>query len=102
MNECQLKKAVEIGSFGICPRCGKLLMMFQAQYKLYGLTESGRYPNRLLKSDEKLTAVCTCGFRMKMKRTVEGTVPANYYKNEIYKKQLFEKPKDTIGYKEEN
>ena len=102
MNDQKLKKIVDIGSFGICPRCSRLLMLFQAKYTLYGLTESGRYPNRILKTEENLTAVCKCGFRTKMANTIEGTVPAEYYKLKLYKKQLEEEPNQSIGYKETN
>lgn len=38
-----MKEVVTTNEFGICPRCGRNLVMLQSEYRLYGLTEIGTY-----------------------------------------------------------
>ena len=55
-----MKEVVTTNEFGICPRCGRNLVMLQSEYRLYGLTEIGTYPNKLLKSQEDIQYACPC------------------------------------------
>lgn len=60
--------------FGICPRCGKPLKLLVDTREIYGLYPSGLVHNRLGAKVVKV-AVCSCGFNMKMKDSIDGLVP---------------------------
>lgn len=93
-----LKEVVLLEKFGICPRCGRLLYMLESKYTLYGLTETGRYPNKVIKTDSDLTAACICGFKCPMIQTVEGTMPRDYWKTKKYQEESIDKSHTIIGY----
>lgn len=99
-----MKEVVTTNEFGICPRCGRNLVMLQSEYRLYGLTEIGTYPNKLLKSQEDIQYACSCGYRSVRKRTMDGIYPSNYYKI-IEEEERMAKGKDDIkvlGYIDED
>lgn len=90
-----MKEVVTTNEFGICPRCGKKLVMLQSEYRLYGLTEIGTYPNKLVKSKEHILYACECGYQSVMKRTMDGIYPISYYKIAEEEKEMA-KGKDDI------
>lgn len=91
------KEVIKLESFGICPRCGKLMFMLHSQYTLYGMTETGKYPNKIVNRDEDYTIACLCGFKCPMVNTLEGTIPRDYYK--LKNKELERKINSSlIGY----
>ena len=73
-----MKEVVELDHFGICPRCGKLMAMLRSSYVMYGLTYSGKYPNRIFEESDDITYACLCGAKYEMVMTPNGIYPKDY------------------------
>ena len=95
------KEVMLLEQFGICPHCGNLMVMLTSNFSIYGLTPHGKYPNRILKNEKDITYACECGYRAKMRWTVDGIYPENYAFLEKMEDELIQKIGNPIGYVEE-
>ena len=98
------KEVVTLDKFGICPLCHRHMGMLHSVYTFYGMTESGKYPNRILgEPEEDYTLACLCGYRKKMIQSVYGLYPEGHIKIEEEEKIMTTPPKDFIlGYIDED
>lgn len=96
-------EVVTLDKFGICPICHRHMAMLHARYTMYGMTESGKYPNRIFGKDEDYTMSCVCGYKLPMTQTVFGLYPKKHVKIEEEEKIMNTPPKDfMVGYVEED
>ena len=102
-----LKEVMTLDQFGLCPKCGRLMGMLEANYTMYLITPHGHYPSRILDQDNKINYACICGYRCEMVRTSHGIFPKNHVKvQEGFKEDWngYEEPANPalkIGYIEE-
>ena len=84
-----MKEVITEGKFGVCPMCGKPLILLETMYSAYGLIDVGTFPNKLLNRKYSIKSVCMgCGYSTEMVRTMDGIFPKKYYKLEENKKEL--------------
>jgi hypothetical protein len=63
--------------FGICPLCGKPLLLYATNRQMFKLNPGGTAIKEQA-SLEDLWYICTCGFASKAKKTIEGIRPVEY------------------------
>ena len=63
--------------FGICPLCGKNLLLYAANRQMFKLNPGGTAIKEQA-ALEDLWYICTCGFASKAKKTIEGIRPVEY------------------------
>lgn len=69
---------IEIIPPGICPQCGKNMMLLRADYSAYKVSPSGYLEARVDEKSE-LTLVCpSCGFSTKAHMSVNGVLPDGF------------------------
>lgn len=94
------KEVVSLDQFAICPKCGHLMALLHSKYTMYGMTPSGKYPNKVFGIDEDYTMACVCGYRTPMVKTLLGLYPKNHYKLQEEEEIMNQKPYDKflLGY----
>lgn len=63
--------------FGVCPRCGKPLLLIQSLRTAYLLAPTG-WIRKEVSQNISYRVYCDCGFNMKMKITPGGLVPNDF------------------------
>lgn len=93
-----LKEVIIKNNFGLCPICGKPLLLLKSYYALYTLTNIA-LAHKLLADIVKYKVKCKdCGYSCEMKLLPGGLVPKNYNSELDAKPILLNNP---IGYNRE-
>lgn len=88
----KLLHVVSVNEFGICPECGKPLMLLKAEYTAYALASSG-WINKQVDQKSEFKRVCpSCGFTDNVKITAYGLLPEGYSDEEEIRKPILKNP----------
>lgn len=98
----KLKEVMTVNKFGLCPKCGQLMVMMESHYNLFSLLPTGKYPSKLLEHKKDITYACECGYRASMVMTADGVYPKDYYDLNSIEDEAIKKLGNPIGYKEED
>lgn len=90
---------VEKNNFGICPICGKPLLLLQVYYALYTLSNKAWITQSLADKTRYKVKCKSCGYTCDMKLVPEGLVPKSF-KNKLDANPIL--LNNPLGYKEDN
>lgn len=91
------REVMTLNKFGLCPICGKPMVMMESHFTMFALIQTGKYPNKVLKREQDIEYACECGYRAKMTMTPDGIYPKDYHNLDVIETNAIKRVSNPIG-----